>query len=108
MTSARGLDAVLVVLNNGGGGIFGYLPQAGLENFERLWLTPAKLDFEQVAKLYGLGFQRVAAAQTFAAAFEAALANPGVNLIEVLVDREASIARHHAYWAAAAVCRPTE
>jgi len=101
LLAARGLDAVLVVLNNGGGGIFGYLPQAGLESFERLWLTPAGLDFEQVAKLYGLGFRRVETPQAFADAFTQALESSGVTLIEVLVDRAGSIACHQAYWAAA-------
>jgi 2-succinyl-5-enolpyruvyl-6-hydroxy-3-cyclohexene-1-carboxylate synthase len=101
LLAARGLDATLVVLNNGGGGIFSYLPQAGLEDFERYWLTPAGLNFEQVAKLYGLGFRRAETPQAFAEAFTQALESTGVNLIEVVVDRETSIADHRAYWHAA-------
>ncbi len=100
LLAARGLDAVLVVLNNGGGGIFGYLPQAGLESFERLWLTPAGLDFEQVARLYGLAYRRADTPQAFAGIFAQALETPGVNLVEVTVGREESIACHRAYWAA--------
>lgn len=100
LLAARGLNVTLVVLNNGGGGIFGYLPQAGLWSFERLWLTPAELDFECMAKLYGLAFQRLAQPQDFGAALKQALAEPGPKLIEVLVDREESLHRHHAYWAA--------
>lgn len=100
LLAARGLDVTLVVLNNGGGGIFGYLPQAGLPDFERLWLTPAELDFGRMAALYGLAFQRVAQAQDFEAAMAQALAVPGPNLIEVAIDREESLERHRAYWAA--------
>jgi 2-succinyl-5-enolpyruvyl-6-hydroxy-3-cyclohexene-1-carboxylate synthase len=100
LLAARGLDVTLVVMNNGGGGIFGYLPQAGLAGFERLWLTPAGLDFGQMAMLYGLAFQRVAQTQDFEVALRQALANPGPKLIEVLIDREESLARHRAYWAA--------
>lgn len=100
LLAARGLDAVLVVLNNGGGGIFGYLPQAGLESFERLWLTPAGLDFAQAAKLYGLEYRRVDMPEEFGPAFSGALEKDAVTLIEVAIDREASIACHQAYWAA--------
>lgn len=98
LLAARGLDAVLVVLNNGGGGIFGYLPQAGLESFERLWLTPAGLDFAQAAKLYGLAYLRVETPKDFADTFTQALNNAGVSLIEVMVERDESIACHRAYW----------
>ena len=98
LIKARGLDIVLVVLNNGGGGIFSYLPQAGLASFERLWLTPTGLDFEQMATLYGLAFQRVTRPQDFETALEQALASPGPMLIEVMTDREESVARHRAYW----------
>lgn len=98
LLAARGLDAVLVVLNNGGGGIFGYLPQAGLESFERLWLTPAGLDFAQAARLYGLGYRRAENPAEFAAAFAQQLETPGVHLLEVVIDREASLAAHRAYW----------
>lgn len=100
LLAARGLDVTLIVLNNGGGGIFGYLPQAGLASFERLWLTPARLDFERMALLYGLAFQRVTQPHDFAAALMQALAETGAKLIEVLVDREESLLRHRAYWAA--------
>lgn len=102
LLAARGLDVTLVVLNNGGGGIFGYLPQAGLAAFERLWLTPAGLDFGQMAALYGLAFQRVAQPQDFDGVLVQAWSNPGPKLIEVVVDREDSLLRHRAYWSAQA------
>ena len=57
LLAARGLNITFVVLNNGGGGIFGYLPQAGLEEFERAWLTPTELDFSHAARMYGLDYQ---------------------------------------------------
>lgn len=100
LLAARGVDATLILLNNGGGGIFGYLPQAGLERFESDWLTPTGLDFEHAARLYGLHFKRVSGRGAFAAALDAALERRGVNLIEVMIDRNDSLARHRAYWAA--------
>ena len=100
LLAAHGADATLIVLNNGGGGIFGYLPQAQLEHFESDWLTPTDLDFEHAARLYGLRFTRVSHQGEFAAALEAALARRGVDLIEVMIERNDSLARHRAYWAA--------
>jgi 2-succinyl-5-enolpyruvyl-6-hydroxy-3-cyclohexene-1-carboxylate synthase len=100
LLAARGIDTTLIVLNNGGGAIFGYLPQAGLEHFESDWLTPTGLDFEHAAQLYGLRFTRVSHQGEFAPALDKALAHQGPDLIEVMIERNDSLARHRAYWAA--------
>jgi len=100
LLAARGLNITFVVLNNGGGGIFSYLPQAELEEFERAWLTPVELDFSNAARMYGLDYQRVKSGEDFAAALVAAQQHDGPDLIEVMVDREVSVDRHKAYWAA--------
>lgn len=102
LLAARGMNITFVVLNNGGGGIFSYLPQAGLEDFERAWLTPTELDFSHAARMYGLEYQKVECGEDFDAALAAALEHDGPDLIEVTVDREVSVARHKAYWAAVA------
>ena len=94
----RGRDLVLVVINNGGGGIFEYLPQANLPDFERAWLTPSSIDFWHAAQAWGVAHQRVVNLAAFAAALQAALAAGGPHLIEVVVDRAQSVAQHHAYW----------
>lgn len=105
LAAARGRDAVLVAINNGGGGIFEYLPQAELAEFERAWLTPLELDFSHAAAMYGLAYRQVSGAADFAPALADALKG-GAHLIEVVVDRAASVARHRAYWSAAAGSRP--
>jgi 2-succinyl-5-enolpyruvyl-6-hydroxy-3-cyclohexene-1-carboxylate synthase len=97
LAAARGLDVVFVVLNNGGGGIFEYLPQAGLDEFAQAWLTPLDLDFSHAAAMYGLAYRSVGTAPDFSLALEAALKG-GAHLIEVSVDRTASVAAHRAYW----------
>lgn len=102
LLAARGLNITFVVLNNGGGGIFSYLPQVGLEEFEHGWLTPTELDFSHAARMYGLEYRKVESGEDFDAALAAALAHDGPDLIEVTVDREVSVARHKAYWAAVA------
>ena len=90
--------ATLVIINNGGGGIFRYLPQSGLETFERDWLTPVELDFQHAASLYRLPFQRVSSVAGFNHAFSQSLDQAGVKLIEVLIDAQQSVAQHQAYW----------
>lgn len=102
LLAARESRATLVILNNGGGGIFGYLPQAALADFERFWLTPVGMDFGLAAQLYGVSHQRVNRASAFEAALQEGLQKDGVSLIEVAVDRDTSLARHQAYWAAVA------
>lgn len=102
LIAARGSDITFVVLNNGGGGIFSYLPQSGLEDFEAAWLTPTELDYSHAARMYGLNYQRVDRSEDFDAALAAALQHAGPDLIEVAIDRQASVTRHKAYWAAVA------
>ena len=98
LLAAPGLDAVIVVLNNGGGAIFGHLPQSGLEGFERHWLMPQGLDLRQLARLHHLDFHRTFGSEDFVPALERALATPGVSLVEVVIDRERSLAAHRRYW----------
>jgi 2-succinyl-5-enolpyruvyl-6-hydroxy-3-cyclohexene-1-carboxylate synthase len=94
-----GLSGVLAVLNNEGGGIFEYLPQAGLPGFARHWLAPTGLAPAKVAALFDLPFRRAAPGAEFAAALSEALAGGGMHLLEVPIDRAASVAAHKAYWA---------
>ncbi len=52
----------IVVVDNGGGGIFDFLPQAGQvepSRFADLFTTPAGLAVERVAGLFGLPFERI-------------------------------------------------
>jgi 2-succinyl-5-enolpyruvyl-6-hydroxy-3-cyclohexene-1-carboxylate synthase len=64
LAAARGAEVPLriVVINNGGGGIFDFLPQAGEideSEFEALLGTPLGLDLERVAGLHGLRYERL-------------------------------------------------
>lgn len=102
LLAGREVSALLVVLNNGGGGIFGHLPQAGLPEFERNWLTPVNLDLEKAAALFDLAYLRAATRTEAEAALDVLLKASGTRLLEVVIDREASVARHRAYWAALA------
>lgn len=101
----RGLDAVLVVVDNDGGGIFSFLPQAGLpaEHFEALFGTPHGLDLVNLARAYGLPADRVDRAGEVAPAVGKALAVGGVRVLVVGTgDRSLNVARHRQAWEAVA------
>ena len=103
--SHRGLDAVFVVVDNGGGGIFSFLPQAGLprQRFELLFGTPPAADVTEVAAAYGVPAERVERAADVGPAVEAALAGGGVRVLVVPTgDRVANVDRHRQAWAAVA------
>jgi 2-succinyl-5-enolpyruvyl-6-hydroxy-3-cyclohexene-1-carboxylate synthase len=84
-----GLEVTIVVMNNGGGGIFDFLPIAAYrDGYEELFGTPTGLDLEKVAALYGLPFKRVATPGEL----EGALEGPG--LVEVPLDRARNVELH--------------
>ena len=101
-----GLDLVVVVINNDGGGIFSFLPQAEVldhQTFELLFGTPTGFDIEAAARLYGLGHARPRDWPAFRQALCRALGSSGVTVIELRIsDRERNVAQHRAVWAAVA------
>jgi len=100
LLAARDCDATLIVINNDGGGIFRYLPQFGLTDFERYWSTPTGLDFRHAADLYRLPFRRISNADAFKQALNDTLTQPGVKIIEAVIDPQQSVECHRAYWEA--------
>ena len=101
LSLCAGLPVVVVMVNNGGGAIFRQLPQAGLPEFEALWLTPQALDAERAAGLFGLAFARHEGPGQLEAALADALAAGQPMLLELVVAAEASHAARQAWWTAA-------
>jgi 2-succinyl-5-enolpyruvyl-6-hydroxy-3-cyclohexene-1-carboxylate synthase len=92
----------VVVVNNGGGRIFDYLPQHGLPGFEALWRTPVAPDLAALAGVFGLAHRRVESDNELREALAAALhARDGsaAPVLEVRIDADASRATHQAFWA---------
>jgi len=80
-----------VVINNGGGGIFEFLPQAeslDRDEFEALLGTPSGIEIERVATLFGIGYRRVETLTDLGGAID------GPALLEVVVDRRENAALH--------------
>ena len=102
---SHGLSLTIVVLDNGGGGIFSFLPIAShgeAVSFEALFRTPHDLDFEQVARLFGAGYQRATSLEHYRAALKDAFHADGISIVHVPVDRDASIEQFRALGAAVA------
>jgi 2-succinyl-5-enolpyruvyl-6-hydroxy-3-cyclohexene-1-carboxylate synthase len=81
----------IVVLNNGGGGIFEFLPQASeieREEFEALLATPSGIDFELLAGVYGIPHHRVTDLG------ELAEVTAETGIVELPTDRHANVEVH--------------
>ena len=99
----HGLRATIVVLDNDGGGIFEFLPQAAHKDvFEDLFATPLGLRLEDVARLYGLRYVCVDRAEDLAPALAAALGAAESVLLAIRFTRAGSVAGHRACWRAVA------
>jgi len=94
------LPAVLVVIDNGGGGIFSFLPQASeLDEalFERLFGTPQRVDVADLAQAAGCDTIEVGGRLDIPGQLDSALAHAGRRgpaVVIVRTDRRANLALH--------------
>jgi 2-succinyl-5-enolpyruvyl-6-hydroxy-3-cyclohexene-1-carboxylate synthase len=122
-----GLKLTIVLLDNGGGGIFDFLPVSGTsmallpdaraaevhagdvagatEKAESIYMrhiaTPTGLDFAHAAALYGLGHRRVASAAELRGALEDSLSGDARStIIQVQSDRTRNVELHRDVWRA--------
>jgi 2-succinyl-5-enolpyruvyl-6-hydroxy-3-cyclohexene-1-carboxylate synthase len=90
--TGRDVDLTIVCIDNDGGGIFSFLPQAALaaNRFELLFGTPHGVDVAALAAVHGV--------PTFewADVDKALGAGPGVRLVHVRTERRANVADHDA------------
>jgi 2-succinyl-5-enolpyruvyl-6-hydroxy-3-cyclohexene-1-carboxylate synthase len=96
------LHATIVVLNNDGGGIFSFLPQAAYsEHFETLFGTPHGLDFSHAAAMYGATHAPVGTWDAFRSQVRRGIDGDGVTIVEVRTARDRNVVLHREMWAAA-------
>lgn len=93
---------VMVVVNNAGGGIFSFLPQADFpEHFEQVFGTPRLVDWALWAEALGVGYHRLESADRLAEIIAAGLAQSLPLLVEARTDRVENVAIHRQLSAAA-------
>ena len=96
-----GLDLLIVLVDNDGGGIFSFLPQGsaqrpdlGLpEHYEELFGTPHGLDLRPIATALGATHRRVGGGD-LARGLRSCLDRPGVTVLEVNTDRVRNVELH--------------
>jgi 2-succinyl-5-enolpyruvyl-6-hydroxy-3-cyclohexene-1-carboxylate synthase len=83
------------VVDNDGGGIFSFLPQARFPgSFERVFGTPHGRDLAHLAAFHGLGYHRVEVADDLPAALTTTRRRGGIHLVHVRTDRSANRQLH--------------
>jgi len=87
-----------VVVNNGGGRIFDYLPQQGLPGLETLWRTPVDLELGALAGTFRLLHRPVSDDSGLAEALEVLSRDGPTGLIEARVDAKISQGVHLDFW----------
>lgn len=93
------LNLTVVLVNNDGGGIFSFLPQAAYpEHFEQFFGTPTGLDFEPAVRMYGGDFTRTTTWDQFHDALDLGMREDGVHVIEVCTARDLNVTMHRQLW----------
>jgi 2-succinyl-5-enolpyruvyl-6-hydroxy-3-cyclohexene-1-carboxylate synthase len=101
----RGIDLGVVVVDNDGGGIFSFLPQASTlapDRFELLFGTPHGVDIVALAAGLGVRTRTVTASADLVPALDEARSTGGVTVTVVRTDRAANVAVHDELHAAVA------
>jgi len=97
----HGLSLTIVVVNNDGGGIFSFLPQATVDrpdaglpaHFEELFGTPHGIAIGPLVAALGAE-HRVVGAADLRPAVEAAIGRAGVHVLELRTDRARNVVLH--------------
>jgi 2-succinyl-5-enolpyruvyl-6-hydroxy-3-cyclohexene-1-carboxylate synthase len=100
----HGIDATIVIMNNDGGGIFSFLPQAQLrDHFEKLFGTPHGLDFEGVASIYDATYALARDSVSLRRCVSDAISGGGLQIVEMRTERARNVVLHREAWEAVAL-----
>ena len=95
-TRYQKIELSVIVMNNDGGGIFSYLPQANVEeHYEELFGTPTALTFEKLADMYALKYTAIHNLDSFTNAINN---QTSLQLLEVYTNREQNTENHRKLW----------
>ena len=95
------LDLTVVLVNNDGGGIFHFLPQAELapDAFEEWFGTPHGLDLRHGVEIHGGRYELLEGARGWAGRIARAIEEPGLKVLEVRTERVRNVELHRRAWA---------
>ncbi|WP_313799400.1 2-succinyl-5-enolpyruvyl-6-hydroxy-3-cyclohexene-1-carboxylic-acid synthase [Cytobacillus sp.] len=92
-----GINIHILLINNNGGGIFSFLPQASHpKNFEKLFGTPLDLQFEHIVKMYGGHYELISDWVHFSTVINSEMS--GLRVTEITTNRDRNIVEHRELW----------
>ncbi len=89
----------IILINNNGGGIFSFLPQAGHpKHFELLFGTPLDLDFKHAVQMFNGEFETISDWEQLSSSIEKNLDNQGLCVYEIPTTRDTNLKEHRELW----------
>ncbi|MHC0038962.1 2-succinyl-5-enolpyruvyl-6-hydroxy-3-cyclohexene-1-carboxylic-acid synthase [Pseudoneobacillus sp. C159] len=93
------IDITIIVVNNNGGGIFSFLPQANHpKHFELLFGTPLDLNFQHVVHMYNGSYTKAENWDDFYLVMNQSRKTKGLKVIEIPTNREKNVVEHRNLW----------
>ncbi len=95
LLSHKGIQVILIIINNDGGGIFSFLPiSAYPETFERYFGVPHGYKFNNIAKMFGIDYTPVQTPNELKKEYQNALKKSVSKIIEVSTNRPENLKLH--------------
>ncbi|WP_066386244.1 2-succinyl-5-enolpyruvyl-6-hydroxy-3-cyclohexene-1-carboxylic-acid synthase [Neobacillus mesonae] len=93
------IDIHIILVNNNGGGIFSFLPQAGHpKHFELLFGTPLDIEFEHAVRMFNGQFTKIMDWNHLRIELEKSRVSKGINVYEVATNRDRNRDEHREFW----------
>jgi 2-succinyl-5-enolpyruvyl-6-hydroxy-3-cyclohexene-1-carboxylate synthase len=93
------IDIHIIVVNNNGGGIFSFLPQAEhAKKFELLFGTPLNMEFEHAVRMFNGNFTKIKDWDHFSSVMKDSQGTPGLNVLEISTNRDRNTSEHREFW----------
>ncbi len=96
LLSKCGQRVTIIIINNGGGGIFSFLPiSENNDAFDKFWTTSHNYRFENFAKGFGIDYRHCNKPNKLADLYKKALNSDHSMIIEVTIDRNNNVTVHN-------------
>lgn len=93
------IPLVVILVNNNGGGIFEMLPISRYDDYFRdYFVAPHDLEFSHFVKGYGGTFINIVSWDEFKSAFQIALENKGLSVLQIITNSKYSADTRKIYW----------